>query len=414
MKFKIAANTVFQLLGKAVTTTTALLATILIAKNYGPEEYGNFTLITTFVGIFYLIVDFGMNAIVLEKLQKTELQKEYFKNLLGLRLLWSIFLVFLSLSILSLLPQEQGFNIAVRMGIIIYSITLISHGIITTCNAIFQKNLRYDLSALSSSVGSVINILLVIFFATQRAPLVVLMISFVVGGVISAASYLFLVKAKEKDVSIAPSYNFQKFREIFISSLPLGITLIFNLVYFRADTFILALFRNQGEVGNYGLAYRFFEAALVFPTFFMNALYPFLLSSKSNSESLKKLVSKSFRILLGASIITTIIIIIAAPQLIYLSSGSSFTKSSTALRLLSLSFPSFFLSSLYMWVLITLGKRKILSIVYGTSMILNILLNIIFIPAFGVFAAAIITGLCETLILVSTYLLSKKYLKTSL
>lgn len=411
MKFKIAANTTFQLIGKIVTTLTTLITTILIARNYGPEGYGNFTLITTFIAFFYLIADFGLNAVVLEKLQNPEIKKDYFKNLSGLRIIWSLFLVFLSVSILSFLPREQGFNETVRLGIIIFSLTIISQSAVTTSNAVFQNLLRYDLSALSLLTGSLINLILVFLFSSRHMPLIYIILSFIAGSFINALSSLFFAKTKDKEISILPSFNFGKIKEIFTNSLPLGITLVFNLVYFRADTFIIALTRNQAEVGNYGLAYRFFEFVLVFPTFFMNSLYPIFLSNKENPEYLARLVSKSFKILLSISLFITTIFLVVSPNLISIAGADGFTESSLALRLLSLSFPVFFLSSLYMWLLITLGKRKILAVIYGLSMILNIVLNLILIPPLGIPAAAITTGLGETLILILTCYLSNKSLK---
>lgn len=411
MKFKIAANTLSQLIGKAITTLTTLVATILIARTYGPENYGDFTLITTYVALFYLISDFGFNAIVLEKIQNQNNKKEYFKTLLGLRVFWSFILVFISISLLSLLPQTHGFNNAVRIGIIIFSLSIITQSITTTANVIFQNKLRYDQASLALFTGSLLNLILVIFFTSNNSPLIFIITSFLLGNLLTSITSLFLSKKTDSEIDLLPSFNFSKFKEIFINSVPLGVTLVFNLIYFRADTFILALTRSQEEVGNYGLAYRFFETVLVLPTFFMNTLYPLFLSVKNNPESLKKTVSKSFKILLIISIFTSLIFLIIAPNLISISGGAKFDQSTTALRLLSLSFPSFFLSSLYMWLLITLGKRKILAAIYGSSMILNIILNLIFIPAFGIPAAALTTLLGETLILITTYYLSIKYLK---
>lgn len=410
LKIKIAANTISQLIGKAITTTTTLIATIFIARAYGPEIFGNFTLLIVYIALFYLIADFGFNAIVLEKIQNQATKKEYFKLLLGLRIIWSLILVFISISILAFIPSSHGFNPSVKLGTIIFSLSIISQSLIISSNIIFQNKLRYEQSAISLFTGSFLSLILVIFFSTHNFPLIFIILSFLLGNVVIALTSLFLSKITDPEIDLRPSFNLLKFKEIFQNSVPLGITLVFNLIYFRSDTFILALTKSSADVGNYGLAYRFFETVLVFPTFFMNSLYPLMLSTKDSPENLKSLISKAFKTLLILSLLTTIIFIIIAPNLISISGGALFTQSTTALRLLSLSFPVFFLSSLYMWVLITLGKRKILAFIYGASMVLNIILNIIFIPPFGIPAAALTTLLGETIIMISTYLLSKKYL----
>ena len=63
-----------------------------------------------------------------------------------------------------------------------------------------------------------------------------------------------------------------------------------------------------------------------------------------------------------------------------------------------------------MWALITVKKQNLLAIFYGLSMVLNISLNLIFIPRYGFMAAAIITGLTELFVLLLTGYTSLKIL----
>ena len=58
-----------------------------------------------------------------------------------------------------------------------------------------------------------------------------------------------------------------RLRSLFIASFPLGLTLLFNVVYFHIDSIILTFTRTSAEVGIYGLAYKIFELPLVLPTF---------------------------------------------------------------------------------------------------------------------------------------------------
>jgi O-antigen/teichoic acid export membrane protein len=69
-------------------------------------------------------------------------------------------------------------------------------------------------------------------------------------------------------------------------------------------------------------------------------------------------------------------------------------------RILLLSLPFFFTTSFLQWVLITLEKQKYLMYVYLFSVILNIVLNIIFIPQFSYLASATITLISEGLVFV--------------
>src|SRR4030042_2788522 len=100
--FKLAYNTAIQLLGKAITVTSTLLITYLVAKSFSVEGYGNYTGILSYIALFYVFADFGLNAIfVRETGSDQEKQKDYFKNLLGLRLTASIFIAFAATAVLA-------------------------------------------------------------------------------------------------------------------------------------------------------------------------------------------------------------------------------------------------------------------------------------------------------------------------
>src|SRR5258708_19008421 len=68
-------------------------------------------------------------------------------------------------------------------------------------------------------------------------------------------------------------------------------------------------------------------------------------------------------------------------ELIHLVTGKVlFEGSIRALNILSLGFPAFFLSSLLMWVLVVHKRYYSLLLIYFTGLVINISLNLIFIP----------------------------------
>jgi len=67
---KIASNTIFQIVGKVVSMSITVLATVIITRYYGREGYGQFSLMQTWPALFFIIVDFGLNAIATRSFQK--------------------------------------------------------------------------------------------------------------------------------------------------------------------------------------------------------------------------------------------------------------------------------------------------------------------------------------------------------
>jgi O-antigen/teichoic acid export membrane protein len=392
MRLVVAFNTVSQLLGKLFGAGATFFISLLIAQTFGVAGYGDFVKITTYISFFFLIADFGLNAIYLQK------QKDVsaFSTLLSARVFGGIFLVFLSLALLAFLPQgtTDGYTNAVRFGIILFSPAILFQGLITTTNAIFQKRLRYDLATVSLAIGSIVSIgILLLMLQTSLSPSLIGPIA-LLGGTITTTVIAFWFVKKLNELSPL-TFSLKQMHGLLWSSLPLGLTLLFTLVYGHIDSVILTLTRNTTEVGVYGLAYKAFELLLVVPTFFMNAVYPLLV--KADTARFHALLKKSFIFLLVTSFFLSIITWICAPFLAYIQEG--FAASVPALRVLSLSLPFFFLSSFVMWALIALKKQFLLAVIYGLAMILNISLNLWLIPMFGYMAAAWTTVIGEGLVL---------------
>lgn len=400
MKWKVAWNTVSQLLGKVVGSSVMLIISIMVARAFGAEGFGDFTKITTFVAFFYLLVDFGLNAVYLQ-------QKKDWATLLWMRIVGGTILMFVAIAALAFLPQSnnQGYTGLVRLGIIFFSPTILIQGLIVSANAIFQKHLRYDLATLALTVGNIMIVGLVwivVYGLSFRVGVIGATTSLLLGLCVTASVSLFFVRHIESPIHL--SFDRRAGRALFMAALPLGVTLLFNQVYFRVDSFILALTRSTAEVGFYGLAYKMFELPIVIPTFFMNSVYPLLLQTTS-----KQLIKKSFFILLVLSVFALCIFWFVAPLLLYI--RPEFAPSIPILRILTLGLPFFFLSSLAMWTLIALGKQIVLAGIYGSLMILTILLDILVIPTFGAIGAAWITVGSEALVLIASGVALRRYLR---
>ncbi|OGG08614.1 hypothetical protein A2154_00755 [Candidatus Gottesmanbacteria bacterium RBG_16_43_7] len=408
-------NTASQLITRLIGTGATFLITLMIARSYGLVLYGDFTKITTFVALFYILTDFGMNAVYLQKSREQEPDGVHWQSLLGTRIILSLVLLFLCTGLLVFLPTGvgRGYTAFVKFGILLYSLTILFHGIITSANAYFQKKLRYELATLAVAAGSVVSVILVYlgtYIFLPPAGLLFSVISLAIGALISAACSAALVRGQVQ--TLIPHLTVSRILPLLRDSLPLALTLVFNLVYFRIDILILTITRSTVEVGVYGLAYKFFEFALVIPTFFMNSLYPILLGavgreSDAGAGEIKlqpefvRMIRNAGLALLIFSMVVLVIYMTMAPYLTLI--NRQFSESVRALRILSLSLPLFFLSSLGMWVLVTLRRQRLLVGIYFSAMLINIVLNLIFIPSHGYIAAAVITGVTEVVVLVSSF-----------
>ena len=409
---KIVQQTFWQVLGKIVTSLSTFIILGLVTRNYGQEGTGVFTLALTYLAIFYLFGDFGFNAHVLKKVQSSEfIVRSEWRKLLGTRLLWSGILVILAVGLLPFWPfSTSEFTKAVLLG----SLAIMASAVFVTANLIFQGELRYDLSAISSTAGTLVGLVVTIWLVTVRQPISQLILGHLIGWIVIALISLILSSRRlilrpvaifyglggllrrftpRNDVEgiiFDLSYTISLFRQ----SWPIAATLSLNVLYFRADSFMVAYFKSMADAGVYNVAYSVFQSALVLPTFVMNAYYPMMLKSFRGI----KLILLG---LLGLSLAGTVITLFFAPLVIKIITGGGFVGSTQSLRILSLGFPAYFLSSLLMWFLIARGKYKVMFLLYMSGLIFNLSLNLVYIPRYSYFAASWITVISEYFILIA-------------
>lgn len=385
---KIFQQTSWQIIGKIVTSVSTFVILGLVARNYGETGVGIYTLALTYLAMFYLLSDFGFNAHVLRKFKILNLKfKIEWQKLFGTRLIWSAVLVFFAIGLLPFLPfNSREFSQAVLFG----SLAIIGSAVFVTCNLVFQSKLRYDLSVLSSSVGTIISLGLFFYLSSFKYPVSFLLLAHLVGWIIIAAISIIFVK--KFLLSIFPIYNIQYTKYLFKDSWPIGATLLLNVVYFRTDAFLVAYFKGVADAGIYNIAYSVFQSALVLPTFIMNAYYPMMLKSFKDI----RLIGLGLFLLAALGTILTLVL---APFITHLLTGEGFSGSSQSLQILSLGFPAYFLSSLLMWVLVSKGKYKTLLIIYTSGLIINLVLNFILIPQTSFYGASVTTVISEYLIL---------------
>jgi len=406
-KQKIAYNTIAQLVGKAATTLTTLLLTVLITRRFGPSGYGDFTIMMAYSALFYIVADFGLNAIATRDFASDESKiVRYFKNLIGLRLVMALVLFAIGVAALVFFPYSRF----VKVGILVSLLTIFTQALYSSGNAVFQTKLRYDLSVLAAILGSGVILVLSFLAVTRGFGLLPIVGSYVVGGVVMVGVSLFFVRRIVGVVGVGKDFGL--WRYLFMAALPLGITTIFTVVLQKADALLLSVLKGSEAVGLYGASYKIFEFALVFPTFFVNSVYPIMVRHfQDGQERLVRTIKFSGLFLFAVSLVASVVGYFLAPWIIKVVAGPEFFESVRALRLLLLGLPVFYLSALFLWLLITLGKQKQIPFVYAVGALVNVVLNVILIPRYSFHASAVITWTSELLILVLLIYFSRKALK---
>ena len=379
-----------SLISKAVTT----LIWILLARLLSPEKYGQFTLYFMLMQFVTFLADFGLNQYYLKSVE--ELDRKYlFNKVLFVRtatMLVSIVIIVLILFyfnifdflvsllfVLSMIPMAylsvtDGFYLEQKKGFRV-SFRLASIGIIFLLGfVIFFK----DLSLFTASILLLFSLLLTFAWFFPWKEIKLIKISF---------SEIFSILNKSS------SYAFLTFTSFF---------------YNKGDSLIISYFKGNTALGIYGLAYRFLESLSLFPSSLVQNLFP--ISAKKTGISnvqLKKISAVMF--LLG--LIFAVVVFLLSSLLI----GSLFQKdywqAIPILKIFSLVILLFFVNAPLATVIQSSHLVK-LFLPYGMiNTFFNILLNILFVPIFGIIAAAWVMVITElTGLMINIYFVKKLYL----
>lgn len=381
------------MLARVVSSGSSFLIAIIIARLFGLIGYGDFAKVTAFVSLFYLLIDFGFNAIFLQK-DNAYLR---FLDLVAIRLFLA-FLLFLCITAITyLLPYDAlsgiGFSLENKSNILLFSLSLFAQAIIFSTSALFQKYFLYKQVFISTLVGSLCTLLGVLLLTIIHMSLMWILIAFLTGMYVQAFVGLFSARFLYRATKSNKTFMKTLFRETF----PVALMLFFNMVYFRIDMFLLSLFRPSTDIALYDASYRVFDFLLTLPLFLSNSLYPHMLKERKNIRNKVKNEKVYYLIFISFGILVAGIFWFLSPLIFYLL-RPEFIKAVIPLRILLISLPVFFLTSIMQWMLVAKKQQRFLAQAYAIFMLANIILNLFFIPRYGYIASAIITDVCEAFV----------------
>jgi len=389
--YRIGFNTFIQILGKGISIILGFISVGLLTRYLGQEGFGNFTLVFAYLSLFGILADFGLQLTMVRELAKKEsLPKKIYGTYFWLKVFLVIISTLLAIICLLFFPYSRF----LKIGIIVASMG-VAVGVLNTYGAvIFQANLRLDLVTAVDVLTKIITTIFIVLFVLLKSGFYSILVTILIGNLAGTILIIFLIK---KLITFNLVFNLNLAKKLIIQSFPVGFISVLALFYFKIDTLILSIFRGANEVGIYGLAYKIIENLLVLWGFYIATLYPLLsnLLSKRKTIEAVELWRKSLLISLGFSATIIVIGYIFAPLVIQILGGREFGGSVIALRILLFSLPLFFVNNLFYHTFLAKNETRWPLLAISSSLIFNLILNLIFIPKWGYIAAALNTLITE-------------------
>lgn len=390
---KIAYNTFVAAGARIIGIALSLIIIGSITRYLGQSGFGEYATIIAFLFFFNVFADLGVYAICLRDISRPGAdERAIVSNAFTLKFIISFFIF--SLAPLAVLFFPYGSRIKLGVLIAALGFWLLSNDQILI--GVFQKYLKIDEMALAEVLGRAIQLGFVLFFIHQKMDFLFIVSAITIGGIVTFGLGLFFAR---QYVPLTLKFDFVFWRSLLKKSLPLALAAIFSMLYFKLDIIMLSMMKLPADVGIYGLAYKVLESLLFFPAMFVGLMMPLLSRyAFSDKKAFNKIGQKTLDILVIFIIPMVIGVILISPKIIGLISGKSFLESAGILNILIIATGVIFLGTLFSNMVIALEKQKSLTFIYALGAIFNLIANLIFIPRYSYYGAAMTTLGTELLV----------------
>lgn len=379
-------------LGELIARVIGFLTVIYIARRLEVEAYGVVGFAQAVLLYFAGLADFGIEALGPREIaNKPDRAQHFILPILAARLLITVGLVLVLVLVgLSVPQQPEGLVLA------LFAFTLFAvSGSTRWIHVGLEQTGRV---AVARTVGEVIRALVILLLVHEAADVVNVPLAHIVGETLAAV--LLIAWLRPNSVALRPPIDWSVVKPIFRRSWPLAASTLLGLLIYNADLIFLRYFRDAADVGYYLAAFTLINLIGNLGTTYGLSLLPTLTrAGQTDSHPTESHQYDLFQTAMAH--VAAVALPLAAggyllsADIIGLFFGASYASSAPVLQILILSIPFLLLRSVLQAALITAKRQDRIMWITFWSAALNIALNLLIIPRYGMTGAALTTVATE-------------------
>lgn len=415
MQKKFISNLVLLVLLNLIVKPISIFGIDAAVQNrVGSADYGLYFSLLNFTYLFNILLDFGINNYTTKNVaQYPALMKKYIGKIAGLRLVFFIVYAFITLGLALILQYDVSVYPILTVlivqqfiiGMIAYFRSYLSGLLLFKLDALLSVLDRFLLIVLCGSalyLHTVSKFTITTFIWMQFASYA---ISFLVGLV------LVVKNAGKIKVSINKHISYLITRQ----SLPYALLIILMMLFTRIDSVMIERMLPDGakQAGIYAQGFRLLDAFFMFAMLFSNLLLPLFSKMIATKENVQTLLLSSSKLLIWGSIALTALCFWNAFDLLDLIYNNDVSSTVLPFQLLMFTFISMCITLIFGTYLTALGSMRTLNTIAGIGLVLNIAINLVLIPSYGVVGAAYATLITQSFVALAEFVVVVKLLNLS-
>jgi O-antigen/teichoic acid export membrane protein len=394
-------NTSWLFAERILRLCVGLFVGIWIARMLGPEQYGLLSYAQSLVALFSAISTLGLDSFVIRELVKDEDKNDL---LLGTAFVLKFFGGLLVLGLLFIAVNLTGDDAYTQLLIFIIASSTIfqSFGVI---DFYFQAKVQSKFAVYASFIVLLINTPIKILLLIYEASLEAFAVAFTLEYIITAIGLVFFYHQQKESIR-KWKFNGALAKSLLKDSWPLILSSLSISIGMRIDQVMLKTLIDQTSVGFYAVGVKLAEVFTFIPMIVCQSIFPKIIEMDFQKERLKLI--KLIRIIFFTLAFFAVGVNVLSAFAISISYGEEYIRSEIVLDILIWSIPVTFLNIITTKILIKLNRRIPILARQLTLAAVNILLNIILIPKYGIVGAALATLLADISLLFFEVFLSKE------
>ncbi len=381
------ANTSWLMGHRMLRMVVALFVGVYVARYLGPEKFGLLSYAASFVSLFAALATLGLDGIIVRELIKAP---EHGNELLG-----TVFClkaggaVLMWIAIAVAVPFTHN-DTQTNILIVIIALAVILQAF-NVIDLNYQAEVKSKYVVYAQLVSLITSSITKLVFVWIGAPLVWFACVFLLDAFVQAMGLL-AVYLKNTGKIWYWRWKWQTAKTLLSDSWPLILSGMVIAIYMKIDQVMIKEMLDASAVGNYAAAVRLSEAWYFIPMTITSSVFPAIINAKKQSEELynqrlQKLYDLMVWLALSIAIPTTFL----APRVIKLLYGQAFLPAAGVLSIHIWAGVFVFLGCANGRWIIAENVQQIATIRSFAGVMVNIALNILLIPKYGINGAAIAT-----------------------
>jgi len=361
-----------------------VLVTMALTRYLGIQDFGRYSLIYAFCGIFGVMTDIGVDMIIVREASR---DREKAPKMMGNGILIK--------ALFSVLAVGSAGGAAALMGVPWQSVSLIFlaslsflFSPLTLYNSMFQVVLRLRYPALFDLAGRTLTLLFVLFVLASHGSMAQIVLAVLVAA-LGQAGITWLIARR----FFRPSFQIDiaLCRRLISESWPLAVNNLLIALILRVDQLMLERLCRDGEfqLGIYSAAVKYCELFHVLPAVYFASVFPLLSRLRTQEDDrFQRLSTLSMKYLTMAIMPVALYSTLQAGWIMGFLFGDAFAAGALPMVILIWSEVSVFMVWVVFNTAISSGHQRLVPALTLTALCVNVVLNLWLIPRHGAVGAA--------------------------